>query len=238
MVLGEVGTLPIEITIKLRMLSFWYKLHCDSFSFFTSDKISCHLYSLCNRQYEKTDFRLPWLKHIFCLLDSLGLSFLKFSNVYSLEQLKKIVTQRLKDQYMQSWSSIINESEHCCNYRLYKECFIIEKYLLILPYSLQHVFTRFRTNNHRFPVETGRWSNISIDDRKCNRCDLDEIGDEFHYLLKCNCPVIKENRIKCIKKCYWQHPNTLKFKALMNTENKSEMINLAKFVKIILEVIK
>ena len=35
------------------------------------------------------------------------------------------------------------------------------------------------------PIETGRWLNIELSNRKCKFCDKDTIGDEFHYLLEC-----------------------------------------------------
>ena len=44
---------------------------------------------------------------------------------------------------------------------------------------------RFRTGNHKMPIETGRWLNIELSNRKCELCDKDTIGDEFHYLLEC-----------------------------------------------------
>ena len=36
------------------------------------------------------------------------------------------------------------------------------------------------------PVETGRWQNIELDDRKCTICDKNTLGDEFHYLMECH----------------------------------------------------
>ena len=36
------------------------------------------------------------------------------------------------------------------------------------------------------PVETGRWENTSLEDRKCTLCSKHDIGDEFHYLFVCD----------------------------------------------------
>jgi hypothetical protein len=44
---------------------------------------------------------------------------------------------------------------------------------------------KFRTTNHKLPIEHGRWNNIPRENRKCNLCNLEEIGDEFHYILNC-----------------------------------------------------
>ena len=34
-------------------------------------------------------------------------------------------------------------------------------------------------------IETGRWLNIELSNRKCELCDKDTIGNEFPYLLEC-----------------------------------------------------
>jgi hypothetical protein len=38
---------------------------------------------------------------------------------------------------------------------------------------------------HKLPVENGRWENIARENRICPLCNNGEIGDEFHYLFKC-----------------------------------------------------
>ena len=51
---------------------------------------------------------------------------------------------------------------------------------------------KFRTTNHKLPIEQGRWNNTPRENRKCNLCNLEEIGDAFHYIL--NCPYFKQYR--------------------------------------------
>ena len=36
-------------------------------------------------------------------------------------------------------------------------------------------------------------NNIPRENRKCNLCNLEEIGDEFHYIL--NCPYLYQEEI-------------------------------------------
>ena len=40
--------------------------------------------------------------------------------------------------------------------------------------------------NHRLPVETGRLDDIPLNERKCEICTTDAIGDEYHYLFTCD----------------------------------------------------
>ena len=44
--------------------------------------------------------------------------------------------------------------------------------------------TRFRLSSHRLKVETGRWSRLPREERKC-QCTQNEIQDETHVVFKC-----------------------------------------------------
>ena len=46
----------------------------------------------------------------------------------------------------------------------------------------------FKTGNHRLPVESDRGRNSSVpqEERKCSLFSLNDMGDEFHYLIKCH----------------------------------------------------
>ena len=55
---------------------------------------------------------------------------------------------------------------------------------------------RFKTANHKLPIETGRWNNVDVADRKCTLCEKNTIDDEFHYLLEC--PFFKRDRQRYI----------------------------------------
>ncbi len=61
-----------------------------------------------------------------------------------------------------------------------------------LPESKHIPLIKFRTTNHKLPIETGRWNNIELSERKCNKCNMNTIGDEFHYLLEC--PLLLNDR--------------------------------------------
>jgi hypothetical protein len=194
MVLGEVGCFPIELEVKYRMLSFWYSLHCQSVEGF--DKMSCMLYRLIAMQKESSEFVMPWLKEVHLILDQLGLSFLKSSAPYTVNYFKSIAQQRLRDQFLQTWRGILSENSVCKNYRLYKDTFCFESYLLLLSQPMRKNVLKFRVNNHRLPIQRGRVINVPLNERLCTLCNLEEIGDEFHYLFVCENDEIKASRKK------------------------------------------
>ena len=63
------------------------------------------------------------------LLDSLGLSYIWSNQIHTIESFKRIVKQRLVDQFIQEWQSRVAENSVCSNYHLFKKKFCFEKYL-------------------------------------------------------------------------------------------------------------
>ena len=78
------------------------------------------------------------------LLDSLGLSYIWSNQIHTIESFKRIVKQRLMDQFIQEWQSFAivlwKKAEKkcvCSNYRLFKKKFCFEEYLTYLPSALK-----------------------------------------------------------------------------------------------------
>ena len=101
--------------------------------------------------------------------------------------LNATVKSTLVDQFKQSsiWHSDIETSSKGLCYRIFKTDFGFEKYIELLNDRDRNTLCRFRTTNHRFPIETGRWLNIERNERNCTLCNLNKLGDEYHYLLEC-----------------------------------------------------
>ena len=63
------------------------------------------------------------------------------------------------------------------------------------------LMARFRLSCHHLAVETGRWHDVRIDDRKCTLCTMGSVQDEHHVLFVCptlspmrgNFPVLFQN---------------------------------------------
>ena len=101
---------------------------------------------------------------------------------------------------------------------------------LDLPRNNTEILARFRTSNHRLPIETGRWTNIPRNQRTCNLCG-DGLGDEYHYIMICKS--LKESRKLYVPSTYTFRPNTLKFYNLFTSEKISVINNLCRFIKVI-----
>lgn len=231
MVYGELGVYPLSIDIQTRVVSFWTKLNDKGINY-----IATLMYKIIYTLNEQGKLKSRWLdgtKNLICVNG--------YSNVWHLHNdinaswFIKSFKQKLKDQYLQSWGSLVDKSSSGINYRMYKENFQINSYFSFLSNKKCQILTAFRTRNHRLPIEVGRWSGTPMNERVCWFCN-NEIGDEFHYVLTCR--YFNEERRKYIKPFYRTHPNAVKFKLLMNHSNKFIITNLCSFVEIIMKTVR
>ena len=139
------------------------------------------------------------------------------------------VQQRLRDQFIQEWSTEMNNSPKGLCYRLYKNVFKFEHYLSVLPFNLLITLCKFRCGNNRLPIETGRWRNIPRSERLCHLCASADIGDEYHYIMSCN--YFKDERCKYLPQYCNKNINVIKFKQVYSTQNIVELEKLCRFIK-------
>lgn len=69
-------------------------------------------------------------------------------------------------------------------YRLFKNVYECEPYLqCISDFKTRQIICKFRISNHRLAIETGRFKNTQLEDRKCYECN--KLEDELHFLTEC-----------------------------------------------------
>ena len=208
------------------MIAFWQRIVCSR-----QDKIAAVLYKLLYNMHIQHFFHSKWVCCIEKLLNDCGLSeYWLTQNVPKNVILSKIVKQRLCDQFKQSWSESVFTSAKCLNYRIFKWLHQFESYLVQLPYDLRKAYCNYRCLNHRLPIEKGRLWGVKRDDRICNLCDLEHIGDEFHYLFECK--YFEREKKQLLPNI--QKPNVLIYHDLFNDNDINNCIKIAKFCKIIL----
>lgn len=175
-----------------------------------------------------------WLCYTKSIFDGCGLSNIWLSQTFSSKTwLVKCIKQKLCDQFIQQWSSDIEISSKGISYRLFVDNFEMQHYLLSnISTKNKILLCKFRTSNHKLPIETGRWSNIPKSDRICTLC-FEDIGDEFHYIMVCKC--FDEVRKQYIPNFYRNNPNVLKYYSLFSTKKLSLLNNICKFISVIFE---
>ncbi|MES9882143.1 MAG: reverse transcriptase family protein [Sedimenticola sp.] len=227
MIHAELGRYPIEIEIKTRMISYWMSILKNK-----DTKLSNMAYIILKESCLLGENN-KWISCIKNILQTVGRNDLWLShNVEHPKSIKRKIVQTLKDQYYQKWSENVQNSSKGKTYNIFKETLILEPYLVKLPRAKYLTLLKFRTCNFKLPIETGRWNNIERQDRKCNKCNLNTIGDEYHYLFECS--LFTTERKNLIKRYYYIRPNILKFKQLLQSTNKKTILNLVTFMKIIM----
>lgn len=224
-VYGKTGQYPLYIHVYSRLIKFWHKLNVENV-----DKMSRSMLKTLQECFDLKLFESNWLIKVKKILDDCGLSFvwLNPKSVKS-EWLYTNVNKRLKDMFIQTWMQQCIECNKSCNYHLFKSIFGLEKYLISLPFCYRIAMTKLRIANHKLPIEKGRYNNLPREDRKCNLCNSEKIGDEFHFLLEC--PLLNEIRTKYISKYYFTKPNLFKYSQLLSSQNTSKVLKLGKFIK-------
>ena len=129
---------------------------------------------------------------------------------------------------------ILNEIENSSQgdfYGVFKRVFKLESYLLNLSPYEREVVTKLRCCNLNLPIETGRWENIPRENRLCQLCNLQNIGNEYHYLFECTNVDFERLRLKFVPAYYRKNPNIHKMKGMIAISN----INLLKRLSVFCE---
>ena len=127
------------------------------------------------------------------------------------------------------------ERRKCINYRIFKNHFKLEKYLIDLPDNLRKILTKFRCRNHRLVCRLNvDATKTSRPMRLCHYC-REDIGDEYHYLLICS---HFKNERKRYESKFWKRPSTFMLKKLMNDSNPDNIQKISLFIKCILTKFK
>ena len=220
-ILSELGRTPLCIDRKIRILKYWLKLlktkNCILKSLY-EDMLQCQ--NCCN-----------WLCQVKSILLSLGFGDVWYSqHVNHIEWFLKCVKMRLTDNFIQERDTILDNSSKCNIYKHLIDRFCLQYYLKIsMPDCYTILITRFRVSAHTLLIEKGRYHNIERDKRLCQMCDMNDVEDEYHFILKC--PFYTHLRHLYIKKYYWSKPSVFKLVQLLSVQNRKELCNIGKYLK-------
>ena len=230
MIFGDLGKYPVDIIIKTRMLMFWFKLVKN----LNTNKLSSTVYAFLLKLYNDGTNENKYLSTIKQTLVDVGLPNLwqsqDISNV-NITWFKSHVKQSLIDNFLQGWYSKVDRDSVYTNFRMFKSHFKQEPFISLLPNNCIVTLLRFRTTNNFLPVNCLRYENINRHERLCTKCTLNEVGDEFHFILVC--PFFSAKRKEILPKYYNSRPNAIKFQSLMSSTHKQLLLKLKHFISFI-----
>ena len=230
MLYGETNTVDIKTKIDVRMTSFWLKIkYCKK------PKFSLIMCSLLSKYHDDTlDEKLKWPSKIKSILDENELTYMWFDPFLKIESSKLLLKQKCNDNFIQRWKEKLAINSQCKVYKLFKQSPKIERYLTDLRNPLLTNFIQFITRVHHLPVTADRF--IQNDDPKskiCSKCNLDEIGDESHYLFTCT--YFSNDRSKFLSPFLNINVDNIStaWKEILNYSGEN-LVKVGKFMKIIL----
>ena len=107
----------------------------------------------------------------------------------------EILDRTMFEKEINDWENRIRSCENgkkLRTYKLFKHSFDIEKYVTCnIAKKYRSAFAKFRCGVAPLRIETGRYENLHVNDRKCVHC-IDDIEDEVHVFTKC--PLYSELR--------------------------------------------
>ena len=229
MLYGELGRYPINILCKSRMVGFWQRIINGK-----HDKIAYRLYKILLSMHQRDFFHSKWLLCIKECLISSGLNDIWNSQdtAHVPQSIGKMVKLKLIENFKQAWRESVFNSAKCLNYRIFKTDLVFEQYFHLRPNDLAMAFCHFRCLNHKLPIELGRFWGVERDDRNCELCRVNRLGDEYHYLFECS--YFDEQRRLCLPRGLPRHPNTVIFGKVMNNKDIQVLFKLSKCCKDIL----
>lgn len=215
-VLGELGRFPLSVISKQRSIIYWSKLMKRTSS------IELRMFNeQCLLNNNGT-----WAGKIFTFLNTLGFTDVWYHFDTNINY-SHIFKQRIRDQYLQTWNTSIQNMPKLDYFKKFKIEFKYEEYLDYISNNTHRVnLTRFRLSAHNLEIEAGRYLNIERENRFCKICNLTVVESEYHFLLCC--PLYRDIRCNYIKNCSF--PNLNKFNLLLSSKNKSTVRNVAKYI--------
>ena len=228
MIYGELGITPLYIDVQTRMVSFWSNLIENRENF----KLSSCIYSAVHALHKEKKINSQWINLVSNILCMHGFSGVWYQQSFANSLwLQKAIKQKLTDVYIQKWISQIKVTSESNCYKIFKTHFGQSKYISTLPRSQCKSLIRFRTRNHKLPVEVGRWKSVPLNERLCIYCN--EPGDEFHYLMSCK--HFEDERKQCLKSYFYKRPNIIKFEQLLNLQDDKQLKKLCRFINVIVK---
>lgn len=170
-----------------------------------------------------------WAYNVKNMLDNLGLGYI-WENQNTIEHIPyQVIKQRIFDSANQELMMSINTSTKLQMYSSFKSDTAYEPYLSkIRNRKYKFALSRLRLSSHSLAVETGRYNGTPREERKCTKCNMNSIENEYHFLLVC--PHYIDIRRKYFAPYYCRWPSMRKFISLMQSKYTRTVNNLSKYI--------
>ncbi|MEW8544973.1 MAG: reverse transcriptase family protein [Candidatus Thiodiazotropha sp.] len=219
---GECGRYPLYVDYFCRCIKYWIKLTRMNVNRFPN---KC--YGMLRNLDENG--RITWASKVRELLFRYGFGYVwVVEDVGNVNLFMKTFKQRLIDCSSQDWCSKITASGKSRHYKFIMPAMQVANYIQYdIPIKFRIALSKLKCSVHSLNVEVGRHSNIPYEQRLCVLCNMQEIEDEFHFVM--SCPVYHSLRITYLPNIVSEHVTVDMFYSLFKG-NKDQVLSLAKYI--------
>ena len=223
---GELGRFPVHLKHMSNLVAYWIRL------------LKLPDNSLVKRSYhllldlDNSGFK-TWAGKIREILTEFNMEKYWEDQVATRNISKEFVAlfkETVFNRYRNQWYNDMTKYPKMRTYIKFKQDLRMETYLLeIRDFKLRRNLSKLRLSSHKLEIETGRYNNITIEQRICRNCDKNCVEDEEHALI--HCPSYSSTRARFfmeVKRIDCLH--TLNFIDLMKSKNIDILFCLAKFI--------
>ena len=178
---AEVGRYPMYICRYLRVVKYFLKL-------FNEKSSNCILSNIIRKQFKEAcdnPHSKSWTSNVRKLLQESGFNDVwLYPESVNVNSFIIMFRNRLKDLFISKWRIDVNDSSSLYFYKELKPIFERSIYLDKIENSkFRNIIAKLRLSSHVLFIETGRHQNIPRNERTCTFCTLNEIEDEYHFVL-------------------------------------------------------
>ena len=221
---SELGLYPLVIERQVRIVKYWLKLKSNE----SGNIILTSVYhSMID---DMSNGATNWLSKVKHLLESNGFAdtWIYRDSVIS-DRFIPVLRQRLMDMYLTNWREGMEVSSSLSLFRNLKYSYQPAPYLYkVLNKKYRNAISKLRLSSHPLLVETGRYTGVPREQRKCTLCELNDIEDEYHFVLRCS--KYQTLRDVYIPRYYSRNPSMFKFITLLNCDKLKTLNNLAVYI--------
>ncbi len=182
---GELGSYPLLLFMLSLSLKYWWKLNNDCLLGKSSLAVQALLE---DRSFQGNNYFI-WFRGIKCICNLIGKDDVWVKpNILCKTTIVNVVTSSLKTVYDSNWFSCISaDNSKLRTYCKFKTMFQQDNYILFFNRTSRSAFSKIRISAHCLRIEKGRYSipKILPEDRICQVCDMHEIEDEYHFIMRC-----------------------------------------------------
>ena len=222
----ELGRYPLFVERQLRIIKYWFKLSQNA----SSNIILQSIYDQMKNHTDNDRNNSSWTSKVKNLLERNGFAEVwHFPASVDVNLFLRVLKTRLVDTFIsESREGIRN----CSSLSLFKELnttYEAAPYLkLLCNGKYRKTPAKLRLSSHSLAIESGRHNGIPRERRKCTLCNINDIEDEYHFIIIC--PLYNDLRKQYIPNYFIQRPSMFKFIQLLSSTSVKKLKNLAIFV--------